>query len=164
MKQIYLMRHGQAIEPGTPEFEDDDRPLTRIGEKRVAEIAEGLRLLDMNLERIVSSPLPRAQRTAEIVAESLHARTILEIDDALRADRDAESIRSWLGNRHEERIMLIGHNPTFSELLSLLILNKTEPLICDLRKGSVAALCAEETAEYRLDWLARPRLVRRWLE
>lgn len=162
MKQFYLMRHGLAVEPGTPDIADDDRPLTKVGEKRVREMAEGLRLLDPDLQRIVSSPLPRALRTAEIVAEVLHARSILVSEDALRADRDAASIRSWLENQAEERMLIVGHNPAVSELLSLLLLGRSEPLICDLRKAGVAALRADESGALRLDWLARPRLVRRW--
>ena len=140
MEYIYLMRHGRAVEPGSTEYADDDRPLTETGEKRVREIADGLRLLDLRLDRIATSPLPRALRTAEIVADALHAQELVEINDPLRADRSAESIRDWLETRTEERIMLVGHNPTFSELLSLLVLGRTEPIICDLRKGAIAAL------------------------
>ena len=95
MVQLYVMRHGIALPHGTPGMSDDDRPLTPQGEKRVRQIARGLR--DLDLERIVTSPLPRAFRTAEIVASELECNDLLEPADALRAGASAESIRDWLG-------------------------------------------------------------------
>ena len=36
--------------------------------------------------------------------------------------------------------MIVGHNPTLSDLVSLLVLGSMQPQICDLKKGGVAAL------------------------
>ena len=74
MNELYILRHGIAVEPGTPGIPDDERPLTPKGEKRMRQIARGLRKLDLKLDRIVTSPLPRARATAEIVADVLDAR------------------------------------------------------------------------------------------
>ena len=84
MVQLYIMRHGIALPHGTPGMSDDDRPLTPEGEQRVRQIARGLKELDLKLERIVTSPLPRAFRTAEIVASVLECNDILETADVLR--------------------------------------------------------------------------------
>jgi len=161
MTRLYLLRHGIAVPPGTPDIPDDERPLTSKGEKRVRRVAYGLRLLKFKLDRIVTSPLPRALRTAEIVADVLKMRDLLETSDALRAENDAASIRDWVIGRPESRLMLVGHNPSLTELVGLLVTGEHGPPLCELRKGGVAALGTQPDGGLRLDWLARPRLFRR---
>jgi phosphohistidine phosphatase len=120
-----------------------------------------LHRLGVKLTRIVSSPLPRAFRTAEIVAEALGSTGLIEVADELRAGRDAASIREWLKTRQESRLMLVGHNPSLSDLLSLLLTgNELQRPICELHKGGIAALQAEPGEPYQVDWIARPRLFR----
>ena len=57
--------------------------------------------------------------------------------------------------------MLVGHNPSLTDLVGLLITGDQGPPLCELRKGGVAALSADPDGGMRLDWLARPRLFRR---
>ncbi|HEV3166290.1 MAG TPA: phosphohistidine phosphatase SixA [Isosphaeraceae bacterium] len=161
MNELYLLRHGIAVPPGTAGYEDDERPLTAKGERRTRQIAQGLRRLNLQLDRVITSPLPRAQRTAEIVAETLDITYLLETADALRAGQSASSIREWLNGRTEPRLMIVGHDPAFSDLVSLLLTDKPGPPICQLRKGGLAAFRAQANGRFQLDWLARPRLIRR---
>ncbi len=100
-------------------------------------------------------------RTAEIVADLLDAAFLLEESEALAPTASAESIRDWLAGRPEARIMVVGHNPNLSELLTLLLTGKTTPTVCDLRKAGLAALRDDPNRRFQLDWIARPRLVRR---
>lgn len=158
--QLYVVRHGIAVPHGTPGVAEDQRPLTPEGEKRVKEIGRGLKQLDIALERIISSPLPRALRTAEILADELKARSLLETNDVLSAGQSAESIRAWLSGRGEERLMIVGHNPGLSDLVGLLVTGRSDVSVCTLRKGGIAALEGEPGANMNLDWLARPRLLR----
>lgn len=157
------MRHGIAVPHGTEGMEDDERPLTSKGERRTRQMAQGLRRLKLKLDRIVTSPLPRALRTAEVVAETLEIEYLLETNDVLRAGASAESIRDWLPSRPEPRVMLVGHDPAFSELITLLATGRTGSPICELRKGGIAAFRDHPDGRLRLDWLARPRLIRRLL-
>jgi phosphohistidine phosphatase len=141
---------------------DDARPLTEEGEKHLRQVARGLLRLEVEVDRILSSPLPRAWRTAEIVAEELECAGILERTDNLRPERNAASIREWLGSRGEERVMVVGHNPSLSDLISLLMTGQPGMHPIDLRKGGIAALSAGGSGGLmQLDWLARPRLFRR---
>jgi phosphohistidine phosphatase len=161
MNELYVVRHGVAAPHGTPGVAEDDRPLTPKGRKRMREIARGLRRLGVEPERIASSPLPRAWETAEVIADGLGLRDRLEASDALRADRDARAIRDWLEAQADARLMVVGHNPALSELLGLLVAGLTEPAICELKKGGVAALLGREQGGYSIDWIAQPRLFRR---
>ena len=162
MTDLYIVRHGLAVEPGTPGMTDDERPLTAKGERRMRQIGRGLRTLDVKLDRIVTSPLPRARATAEIIADALDARGVLESSNVLQAGTSAATVHRWLRERTEERLMIVGHNPTLSDLLSLLVLGSTQPLICDMKKGAVAALGQKGGARdlYELLWIAPPRLIR----
>ncbi|WP_406700039.1 phosphohistidine phosphatase SixA [Singulisphaera sp. Ch08] len=161
MNQLYLLRHGQAVDHGDPGFADDDRPLTPAGEKRVKQVAKGLNRLDFEVDRILSSPLPRARKTAEIVADVLGISECLEFADVLRAGSQASKVHEWLGTRAEARIMLVGHNPTLSDLISLLIAAGPATSPFELGKAGIAALSGTISSPMTLDWLARPRLLRK---
>jgi phosphohistidine phosphatase len=160
MIRLYVLRHGIAVPHGEPGIDDDERPLTPKGKKRVAEVARALAAMDLALDRIVSSPLPRALQTARIVADVLELGDRLETADALRPDRDVNSMREWLLARHEASLMIVGHNPSLSELVGLLLAGRTGVVSVELRKGGIAALTATGGPGMRLDWLARPRLFR----
>ena len=161
MERLYLLRHGIAVPHGSPEFEDDDRPLTPKGGRRIKQIARGLERLGLEVDRIASSPLPRALETAEIVARVLGLEDRLETDDALRSGRSAESIREWLGSRPEARLMIVGHDPSFSDLVGMLTVGEAGRNLASLRKGGLAALRGKSEGGYGLEWLARPALFRR---
>jgi phosphohistidine phosphatase len=161
MDALFLLRHGPAVEHGTPGFADDDRPLTPKGRRKVRRVAFGLDRLKLKLDRIVTSPLPRARETAEIVAEQLGAEDILEVSDGLRAGASAESVRDWLRTRGEGRLMLVGHDPWISDLVGLLVVGRSDAGLCAMAKGGVAALKGGPDGSFGLDWLARPRLLRK---
>jgi phosphohistidine phosphatase len=163
MNELYILRHGIAVDPGTPGIPDDERPLTPKGEKRMREIARGLRRLDLKLDRIVTSPLPRARATAEIVADVLDANDFLETSNILQPGTAAATIKRWLDERTEEHLMIVGHNPSVTELVALLVHGSAQPRICDLKKGGIAALSRMSATHdlFELIWIATPRLIRR---
>jgi phosphohistidine phosphatase len=162
MSRLYLLRHGIAEDRGTG-LPDAERRLTPKGEKRVAQVADGLRRLEIEPGKIVTSPLPRARRTAEIVADALGATDRLENADILRAGTSAGSIREWLRGQKEPTLMLVGHNPDLTDLLGLLLGISVLSLPFDLKKGGVASLIADSGngSTHQLHWLATPKLIRR---
>jgi phosphohistidine phosphatase len=163
MNRLYLLRHGMAVPHETPEYADDERPLTPKGERRMRQIGYGLKRLGLKVDRILTSPLPRAYRTAEIVARVIGEPDLIETADELRAQESADSIANWLGTRAEERLMIVGHNPAFSDLIGRLVVGDASTRLCELRKGGVVALVPRpgEASRMAIDWIARPRLIRR---
>lgn len=163
MDELYIVRHGIAVPHGTPGMADDERPLTNKGEQRMKQIGRGLVTLDMKPDRIVTSHLIRARRTAQIVAQELGLVDSLEVSSALGADASAEAIRDWLRERNESRLMIVGHNPAFTDLVSLLTVGEVGKLPFELKKGGIAALSTSvlNGPRYRLDWIAPPALLRR---
>jgi len=74
---LLLLRHGQTEQSGERRFAGrDDAPLTRDGERQAA--AAGRRLARDGVDLIVTSPLLRARRTAEAVAEATGAPLAVE--------------------------------------------------------------------------------------
>ncbi len=160
MEKLYVMRHGIAVEQGQGGYPDDARPLTPEGEERVEQIAKGLKRQKIGLDQIVTSPLPRAHRTAEIVAEVLGKKDALETCDALRAGVGARAIREWLKTREDRRLMIVGHNPDFTDLVGLLIGLRENQIRFELKKGGIAAFHVSEKGSHSLKWLATPGLLR----
>src|ERR1051325_8453393 len=70
--EIYVLRHGIAVERGTPGYKkDSDRPLTKEGEEKVEQIAQAMLAMDLKFDLILSSTYLRAAKTAKIVASEL---------------------------------------------------------------------------------------------
>ena len=161
LTNLYLLRHAIAVPHGTPGVAESQRPLTPKGEQRMKEVARGLRKLDLALQRIVTSPLPRARRTAEIVAGELGLADRLEESDVLSAGAPARAIRDWLVTRPEGRLMIVGHNPDFTELVGVLLGLSTSALPFELKKAGIAALAAHDTGGFELEWFVTPGLIRR---
>lgn len=164
MEHLYVLRHGIAVPHGTPGVPEDDRPLTDEGEAELRKVAKGLKRLKLGVERVVTSPLPRARRTAEIVAGKLGGDGMLEESDLLRPGGSPRDVRDWLGTRSEGTLMVVGHNPDLTELVALLIGLPVNHIPFELKKGGVAALQASADGGFGLSWLATPRLLRKLLD
>ena len=126
-------------------------------------VAYGLKHLNLKLDKIVSSPLPRAYRTAEIVARVLGEPDLLETADALRPQESAATIAEWLTTRSDEQLLIVGHNPNLSDLIGFLVTADAAMKLYELRRAGMAALTPKEGGDGRMtiDWLARPRLIQR---
>jgi phosphohistidine phosphatase len=159
---LYILRHGIAVEPGTPGYEDDaDRPLTPEGQRKLGQIADAMEALDLSFDRIISSPYVRARETAEIVAEALGADKTLELSDTLTPGGSFKRLVELL-NRLEpspKSVLLVGHEPYLSGLISLLVSGK-ETFGVVMKKGGLCKLTTESLKHGRcaaLQWLVTPK-------
>ncbi|HTV75696.1 MAG TPA: histidine phosphatase family protein, partial [Candidatus Baltobacteraceae bacterium] len=84
---LFILRHGIAVERGTPGFENDAvRPLTPKGKRQLRKIASAMKKMDLRLDLILSSPFLRAKQTAEIAAAGLKLKKRLKFSDELQPD------------------------------------------------------------------------------
>jgi phosphohistidine phosphatase len=159
---IFILRHGIAVERDEWHSKNDaDRPLTREGEKQLRKTSSALKRLKLNFDLILSSPFERAKKTAEIVADGLKLRKRLKFSDALASDGDAKNLIHQLNELKPspKNILLVGHEPYLSELISLLI-SGDENVSIDFKKGG---LCKLETGKLRAGkcatfaWLLTPK-------
>jgi phosphohistidine phosphatase len=163
---LYILRHGIAVEPGTPGYEKDaDRPLTPEGERKLLQIAEAMESLDLTFDLILSSPYLRARQTAEIVAEALKARKKLELSDSLTPGGSARKLLETLNRLQPppENVLLVGHEPYLSGLISLLVSGEAT-LAVVMKKGGLCKLATEALKHGRcatLEWLLTPKQMAR---
>lgn len=163
--ELFLLRHGLAVEHGTPGFEDDSaRPLTPKGEKQLRKTCAALRKLKLDFDLILSSPLVRAGQTAEIVAKELKLKKRLKFSDALKPGGDARKLVAELNHLKPapENILLVGHEPDLSGLISLLITGGLD-LRLDFKKGGLCKLDVDTLRAGKcatLAWLLTPKLMK----
>jgi phosphohistidine phosphatase len=155
--ELYLLRHGIAADIGPDGSGDAGRPLTEDGIAKMREEARGLRLLGLRLDVLLSSPLVRARQTAEIAGRALSVE--MQLAGALAPGCDLARLRGLLAeHRGAERVMIVGHEPDFSELASAL----TGGNRIQLKKGGLARVDATvvEQGGGVLVWLLAPRILR----
>ncbi|MGC4119045.1 MAG: histidine phosphatase family protein [Myxococcales bacterium] len=119
---LYIVRHGIPVDTSDWDGDDSTRPLTDAGEVQAERFFEALgksRDIDA-LQRILTSPFARAQRTAEIAGEVLGVP--VEPMAELASGTTPERVLRALGKRRDlpERLMLVGHNPDQPMLIGLL--------------------------------------------
>ncbi len=159
---LYILRHGIAIERGARGFENDaDRPLTLKGEERVRNIASALQSLELSFDVILTSPFLRARQTAEIVADNFKVRANLLNTDHLVPDGNPEKLLLELRRMKPTpgNALLVGHEPYLSALVSTLVSGENSLSVL-LKKGGLCKLSAESLKYGRcatLEWLLTPR-------
>jgi phosphohistidine phosphatase len=161
MASLYLVRHAIAAERGPEYPRDDERPLTREGRKRMKAGAEGWGVLKPALDLILTSPLVRAQATAEIVRRGLGRRIALERLAVLAPGHEPAEVAVALGRfKKAGAIALVGHEPDLGQLAAWLI-GAREPLA--FRKGGIARIdvpALPPSQNGRLIWFATPKMLR----
>jgi phosphohistidine phosphatase len=147
-QQLWLLRHGEAVpHESKPDF---DRELTPRGERQSAAAGEALARLGIEFAACYTSPLIRAVGTAELACKTLNVQP--EEREALGKEFDTGAARDLLAEHDEgERILLVGHNPSFEQV----VLDLTGARI-DFKKGGVAAVRVSGTRAELLA-LLRPR-------
>lgn len=149
--ELYFLRHGEADWPNWNKS-DDERPLTKYGKKEMREVAAFLKRVKAKPDLIVTSPLPRASQTAEIAAERLKIKC--REDKLLEPGFDRADLERLLKKYPEESLMIVGHEPDFSEVISVLTGASLK-----LSKAGVALVDLNHSwRNGRLLWLIPPRI------
>jgi phosphohistidine phosphatase len=112
-RRLILLRHGHA-EEGRDDFA---RRLTDAGRRAARQAGQALAHARFQPQLVLTSPAPRARETAELVAQGCG------YDRAPRADQtlylgEPVAYLSVLRALPEalSRVLLVGHNPTLSDL------------------------------------------------
>jgi phosphohistidine phosphatase len=153
--QLLFVRHGIA-ELATDGMMDAARELTREGAHRTKTMARALLAAGVKPRRLFSSPLVRAQQTAQIISEILEIKVITR--KALAPGFNVDAIPKLItGLKPTDEVMFVGHEPDFSSVVSHLI-GGGEII---MKKGSVARVdvSAQEPLRGALIWLLAPKLV-----
>jgi phosphohistidine phosphatase len=114
---LMLMRHAKS-DWDSDAVDDHSRPLNDRGVRSANRMGEVLRDLGIVPGLVVSSTATRARSTAELARLSGGWDSRLVLEDRLYGASFAESldIAAEYGENHD-RIMLVGHEPTWSQLV-----------------------------------------------
>jgi phosphohistidine phosphatase len=165
--QLYLLRHADAGDPVAWEGDDADRPISAKGIRQADRVAAFLARSGFRPEVTLSSPKLRARQTAEAVASVLGGEVTL--DDRLGSGFGLEDLNALLdeiggpgrdGHAGPRRIVLVGHDPDFSALLSELCDAGSTPM----PKGALARIDLDRRPEPgagTLRWLIPPDALKR---
>jgi phosphohistidine phosphatase len=162
--KIILFRHGPAGARDPSRWPDDaERPLTARGEKRTRLAAMGLRRVEKNIERLITSPLKRADRTARILGRALGIEKV-ETLEGLAPGGSAKKIIDELNSKPDvDTVVLVGHEPDLGNLAGFLIFNGSEASL-ELKKAGACRIGFESTVRPgagKLEWLAPPGMLGR---
>jgi phosphohistidine phosphatase len=158
--EILLLRHGIAVEREDHTGPDEERALTDEGRRKVRRVAEAMRAMKLSFDVIFSSPLARALQTAEIVAEILRLRPRLQLTEHLGSGASPAKQISWLKNLRPApaSVLLVGHEPNFSELTSRLLTGRDNMSI-HFKKAGLGKLTFGQSDSRRatLEWFLTPK-------
>ena len=156
--ELYLLRHAHAGDPGAWSGDDDVRPLSPKGEAQSERLGAFLSGVGFRPDAIVTSPKVRAADTARIVARHLGA-DVTE-DGRLGGGATVATVASVLADAGDPgRVVLVGHDPDFSELVEALT-GAGVPM----RKGALARIDVRRPLRAgagELRWLIPPDALER---
>lgn len=134
--KVYFLRHAEA-ENSSPTG-DFGRALTERGRGQATVAGRWAAARGLRPARLLASPLVRAQQTAELAGAVLGVPP--ETADWLASGRF--DLRGLLENLREEftrstPVMLVGHEPDFSEVIGALIGPEGSPARVEVKKASL---------------------------
>ena len=118
MKTLLVLRHGKSSWADYG-LGDHDRPLKKRGRRDARRMGEELAVRDLVPDLVLSSTARRARSTARRAAEAAgcadrvtetHKLYLTGVEQQLR------TVAEHAGDDHE-RVMIVGHNPTFEDLV-----------------------------------------------
>lgn len=165
---LYVLRHGIA-EDAPPGGDDGARRLTPRGRDKLVAAARGMRALGLAFDSVWTSPLVRAVETAAIVTDATGGAPVPQRLPALATGvAPAETLRALRAAADHAHVLVVGHEPGLSGLVSLVLTGSAGVMTLALKKGGLVALELPEpraragaATRGALRWMLTPRQLRR---
>jgi phosphohistidine phosphatase len=148
--QLWLLRHGEAVPHDSKP--DADRELTPRGRRQSEAAGIALAALNVEFAACYTSPKVRARETAELACAALNIEPE-DADSLANGFSRRDALELLLPHDAEARVLVVGHEPTFSQVVHDLTGGRV-----DFKKGGIAAVRVERGAGELLV-LMRPREV-----
>ena len=138
---LYLLRHGIAEDGGTG-MTDADRALTAEGRRKLRQVLTVACDAKVCLDLILSSPLKRALQTAEVARKTLKYKGDIIRTTALEPGASVQQVWDEIRDHRDKAcLMLVGHNPLFSQLAAYLL--GSADMQVDFKKGGLMKIDIE---------------------
>lgn len=162
MLSLILFRHGKS-DWDAPYDSDHERPLANRGREAARCMGRMLSQAQQTPDLAVSSSALRARDTLQLAARAGRWHCPMRIDSTLY-EVSADGVLHWIRGLDEEAacLLLTGHEPTWSDLASLLIGDAVVrvPTACMLKVDfSVDSWQQVAAGGGELRWLLPPKLV-----
>lgn len=162
MTNLYFIRHGIAANRADYSQGDRQRPLTPEGIKKTTKVAHRLQELGITFNLILTSPLVRAQQTAEILQT-------VGLSKALQTSSDLAPeghLLSWWQEgkkwRKYENLALVGHEPNLGHWAELLVWGEVKSRLIVKKAGIIGIALPDvgsPVGNSDLFWLTPPRFL-----
>ena len=139
-KELYIARHAKSSWDDAT-LKDIDRPLNERGKRDAPIMAEVLKKMGVTPELIVASPALRAKTTAKIYLEVLGGKLV----EDRRIYEDSAITLLFVAQHYfdqADRVMIVGHNPSLSELATML----TGEHLFEIPTSAVVGVAFDEAA------------------
>lgn len=165
--RLFILRHAIAVPRGAPGYPNDDRPLTEKGIEKMKKAALGMARIAPKPDVILTSPLVRASRTAQIAADALgYGRKVAVCQELLPGTKTETLLKKLAEFRGEKNVLIVGHEPDLGELAGFLLGIRPEAIV--FRKGGLCRIDSEsrpvKRGSGRLIWHLKPKILRRLAE
>lgn len=132
---LFLLRHADA---DTTASTDDERRLSEKGLNQARKVARFCKSHDFEIPMVLTSPLRRAKETALIVSDHLGAELLVQpwLASGMHPQVAMEELAAF---RSQESVMIVGHEPDFSQLCAHL-LGLPSSVLIHIRKASLTLL------------------------
>jgi phosphohistidine phosphatase len=124
-------------------------------------IAQGLRELEEQVDLILTSPYLRATQTAKTLRKAFELKKDSIIETELLSPLGfADQLINEINEKHNEAqsIILVGHEPYLSQLISVLVSGDAD-MSLNFKKGGVCHLSVDQLRYGRcatMDWMLSP--------
>lgn len=157
---IYFLRHASAGDPKLSPARDAERELDKLGIEQSHNVGRALAAMKVTVDEILSSPLTRAQQTANIVAEEIGHKEKIVAEPALEPGGSYEQFQNLLSRYGSKAaIMVVGHNPSMTEFLNKLLMGDDAPDAVEVKKATIAKV-EKNGSRAVLKWCLPPKVLR----
>ncbi|MFP4207455.1 MAG: SixA phosphatase family protein [Wenzhouxiangella sp.] len=118
MKQLFLIRHAKSSW-SDPSLSDHERPLNDRGKRQIKVMRRLIHAGGAFRGAVFCSTAARARATLDGLLGNTRSASVT-FEPALYTF-DHQDLLEWLGEREEERVTVIAHNPALEDLADLLL-------------------------------------------
>jgi phosphohistidine phosphatase len=161
--QLLIVRHAIAEERNARRWPSDlERPVSARGRSRAKRAAQGLQRLAPRPLQVLTSPLARAQQTAQILRRHASWPEAL-VCEPLKPGGSPEALLTLLAQTRAPCVAVVGHEPDLGRLIAASLKGAPAADAIGLRKMGAALLQFAGRAHPkggRLVWLLTPSVLR----
>jgi phosphohistidine phosphatase len=156
--KIIISRHGDA-ELFSPTGQDMDRPLSDLGKGEIRKMAGFIKKGSLHVQHIYHSPYLRTKQTAEIYADELGLKEVIETCDELAPGNECMDLLQKLRHySNSDTFLLVSHNPGVSHFAARLIQDDALAASLLFATGTALALniARERFSKAQIIWMLSP--------